>query len=294
MQSVSIIGVGRVGGALALALPKEHYSVDKLFSRNTSENEDPLSKSNASVLRSPDDFVDIAEDLVFIATQDSEISNVAEQLSKHLKNKKSVVFHTSGSRSSDELKPLSEQGFRVGSVHPLVSISDPVIGVKRFEDSYFCVEGDEDAVAMASELVRHLGGKSFTIKTENKALYHASAVTACGHLVALFDIAANMLASCGMERSEAKDVLLPLVRSTIENLDEQSTVEALTGTFARGDLETLEKHIASLSSGFPEDYKKVYLSLGKQSLLLAKRQGTDPGKLNEMKDLISAAGENIN
>ena len=41
------------------------------------------------------------------------------------------------------------------------------------------------AVEAAKKIVDALGGKSFSIETKYKTLYHASAVTACGHLVAV-------------------------------------------------------------------------------------------------------------
>ena len=87
------------------------------------------------------DFAKITSDVVLITTQDSEIENVAETLSEKLTHKP-FVFHTSGSLSSEILQKLKEAGCRTGSIHPLVSISDAVLGADRFEDVYFCIEGE--------------------------------------------------------------------------------------------------------------------------------------------------------
>ena len=61
---------------------------------------------------------------------------------------------------------------------------------------------------IAEKLVTDLGGKSFSIETKYKTLYHASAVTACGHLVALLDVAFEMLSKCGLDEENCKGNLV--------------------------------------------------------------------------------------
>ena len=75
---------------------------------------------------------------------------------------------------------------------------------------------------------------------ESKALYHAAALTAAGHLTALIDLAMEMLVSCGLNRRAAQEVLMPLVESAVNNLKASPPEKALTGTFARGDLATVQ------------------------------------------------------
>src|SRR5205085_3184806 len=106
-----------------------------------------------------------------------------------------------------------------------------------FPGSYFCVEGDETAVAIGEQMVKDLGGRPFSIDTKFKTLYHGAAVTACGHLVALFDAAIDMMSRTGLSTEESKEILLPLVTSTVNNMQTSSLYVALTGTFARADAE---------------------------------------------------------
>ena len=74
MTSVSIIGVGRVGGAFALSLPKDKYSIDALVGRN-------------------DEMPQITSDIVFITTQDPEIVPTSKALAE-LVSSRSTVYHT--------------------------------------------------------------------------------------------------------------------------------------------------------------------------------------------------------
>ena len=294
MRKVSIIGVGRVGGALAIALSREGFTVENLFVRN-----DETARKIVELINPPPEILTLEQvsaidsEIIFVAAQDSEIENVAKLLSEKKMSQNCCVFHTSGSISSKILRALKSQDCAIGSIHPLVSVSDAVLGAERFADAYFCLEGDAKAVETAQKIVGKLGGKSFSIETKYKTLYHAAAVTACGHLVALIDVATKMLEKCGLNEADSKDTLLPLIKSTIENLEVQTTAEALTGTFARADVGTFEKHLAAFDENSLTQAKEIYLQLGEHSAHLAQRQGANAENLREILTKISLAKNNF-
>jgi predicted short-subunit dehydrogenase-like oxidoreductase (DUF2520 family) len=294
-MKISIIGIGRLGGALAIALAEKGFEIENLIARKT-ESAKKIAEFIApkpNILKI-DELSKISSGIIFITTQDSEIVKVAENLAENLKNKP-FVFHTSGSLSSEKLVKLKEIGCSVASLHPLVSISEASLGARRFAGAFFCIEGDEEAVRTAKEIVEKLGGKSFSIETKFKTLYHASAVTACGHLVALVDVALEMLKECELSEQNAREILLPLIESTVENLQIQTTAQALTGTFARADVETLRRQIAVLSEKVSDEAFEVYLQLGQRSLHLAELQqnGASGEKIEEMRKIISLAKNNF-
>jgi predicted short-subunit dehydrogenase-like oxidoreductase (DUF2520 family) len=294
MRKVTIIGVGRLGGALAIALSKKGFVIENLIVRNhaTANKISEIMEPKPPIL-TLEELSEISSEVVFITTQDFEIESAAKNLAGKLKNPKPLVFHTSGALSSEILKPLQEIGCRTGSIHPLVSLSDAVLGAERFKSAYFCLEGEPEAVAGANEIVAALDGKSFSIETKYKTLYHASAVTACGHLVAVIDAAIEMLSKCGLSEAQSRETLLPLIKSTIENLEVQTTAEALTGTFARADVKTFEKHLAALDENVSEEAREIYLQLGARSAHLAKRQGANAENLSEILNKISLAKKNF-
>ncbi|MET0754364.1 MAG: Rossmann-like and DUF2520 domain-containing protein [Pyrinomonadaceae bacterium] len=292
-MKVSIIGIGRLGGALAIALARKDYEIENLVSRSKGNAEQIAEFVGAKVLDfSPEDISKITSDVIFIAVQDYEIEAVAKFLARNLKIKP-LVFHTSGALSSEILEILRENGCPTGSFHPLVSISEPILGANRFSDVYFCVEGDDAAILAAEEIVSNLGGKFFSVESKNKTLYHASAVTASGHLVALVDVAIEMLAKCGLDANQSKEILLPLIESTVGNLKEQTTAKALTGTIARADVETFEKHLEILEKNVSEEALEVYLQLAARSVHLAEEQGADKEKLDEIRNKVSLAKKNL-
>lgn len=289
---VTIIGVGRLGGALAIALSKKGYQVRELVSRNRKKAEKiaDLITPKPTILNETE-LEKITASLIVIATQDSEIEKVSEELADKLEDLP-FVFHTSGSRSSKILSRLSSEGSGVASFHPLVSFSDSISSVENFKNAYICIEGDSEAVLIAQQIAADLGGNPFSIEPKFKTLYHASAVTACGHLVALLAAAIEMLSKCGLKKEEAQKVLMPLVKSTVTNLSTQTPDEALTGTFARGDVETLQEHLKTLHENVSDELLEIYLLLGKKSIELARQKGIGKESLEEIEKILAVNKQN--
>lgn len=292
-MKITVLGIGRMGGALALALSRKGFEIENLVARDAEK----ARKIAGLIVPQPqilslDQLDAVSSDAIFITTPDSQIETVARDLAGKLTHRP-LVFHASGSRSSESLGALRASGCRVASMHPLVSISDAVRGADSFGNVFFCIEGDDEAAAAGKRIVERLGGKSFSIATKNKTLYHAAAVTACGHVVALVDVALEMLQKCSLEESAARKILLPLIESTVENLSRQTTAEALTGTFARADAETFRNQVEALTENVSPEALEIYVRLGARSLPLAERQGASGEKIAEMQKIIRLAKKNF-
>ena len=290
-MKISFIGIGRLGGALALALAQKGFEIENLITRHR-ENAEKISPKINSKILSFDEIGLVSSDVVFITTRDTEIEEAAGNLAGNLKTK-ATVFHTSGSLSSEILRKLKKAGCKTGSLHPLVSVSDPNLGKERFKGAYFCLEGDAEAIKIAEKIVEKLEGKAFSIKTKYKTLYHASAVMSAGHLTALVDTAIEALARCGLEKAEAQRVLLPLIESSVENLKRQTPAQSLTGTFARADVGTFRRHLAALRENVSEEVLETYLQLGARSLHLAQEQNANSEDIETMRREILLAKNNL-
>lgn len=276
---MSIIGAGRLGVALGIALAARGFEVEAIVARrlNRARRAAQLISQRTRALSSAQLHQLKPAGIIFITTPDDVIETVAAQLAASIKEsvRGSVALHASGALSSEVLRSLRAVGFQTGSMHPLISVSDPVVGAESLAEAHFCIEGQPRAVRLARSLVRALGGRSFSIKTKDKALYHAAAVMTSGHVVALFDLAAELLESCGLTNKQARAALLPLMKSTLENLQRHAPARALTGTFARADLSTVTKHLAALQTSNSRDALQAYALLGLRSIELAKENGAD-------------------
>ena len=284
---ISIVGAGRLGTTLGRALRRAGHRLDVVVtahiatarraanaidSRSLAATWPRLQDKNSKPYQRLS-----ASDLIIMATPDAAIASVGKELAAMLGKdvaasgtKTRTVLHTSGAISSQILKPLRLAGIATGSLHPLVSVADVRPHPEIFRDVYFCIEGDARALRVSRMLVNQLGGRSFTIKSESKPLYHAAAVMTSGHVVALFDLALSMLRQCGLSTREAQRVVWPLLRSTTMNLDQNSPARALTGPYARSDFETARHHLIAIDTPGLEAVNAVYKILARHSLTLGK------------------------
>ncbi|HEX8459600.1 MAG TPA: Rossmann-like and DUF2520 domain-containing protein [Pyrinomonadaceae bacterium] len=324
--SVAIVGAGRLGSALAVALDHSGYHIAALVARR-GQHARPVARNLSTRPHLLDaarlDLLPDNVDLILITTPDDQLAEVAARLAEVANTRRveettarrveetnaarhasstsrrtpprrrrasPVALHASGALTSDVLAPLRDEGFSLGSIHPLVSISEPQAGARTLAGgAFYCLEGEARALTAARRIVRALGGRGFSIDARDKSLYHAAAVIASGHTVALFSLASELLSACGLEPARAREVLLPLLTSTLDNLRAHAPAEALTGTFARADLHTVRRHVAALREAgqLGRDALAVYALLGARSLRLADGRGNfDPAVAEEIGALL--------
>ncbi|MDA8278835.1 MAG: DUF2520 domain-containing protein [Actinomycetota bacterium] len=204
----------------------------------------------------------VGVDAVVLATPDGAVAAVAAAIEP---SDGAVVLHLSGSLGLDVLAPHP----RVGSLHPLVPLPDPEIGMRRLlSGATFAVDGDP----LAAELVRRLGGRALRVDPRRRAAYHAAACMASNHVVALLGQVERVAASAGL----GLDAFIDLARFAVDDVAERGTVAALTGPAARGDVATLDRHRAALD---PEEVAAYDAMVG-LARRLAGRGALDPDLLH--------------
>jgi predicted short-subunit dehydrogenase-like oxidoreductase (DUF2520 family) len=219
---VGIVGAGRVGTALAHALRGAGVDVVGPLGRG----ERPA-RCEAIVLCVPDSEIAAAAEVVTAAAP--------------------LIGHTSG---ATPLSALAHAGVPAFGLHPLQSFAHPGV---RFEGAGAAVAGSTpEALAFATGLAERLGMRPFEIDDEGRAAYHAAASVASNFLVTLEAAAESIAAGAGLEREKARELLLPLVRQTVENVAELGPEAALTGPIARGDEATVEVQRAAVEQVAPE------------------------------------------
>jgi len=244
--SVSIVGPGRLGSALAKNLHRSGWKIDCLVvrpaKRVTRDVAELARQYGAQVVRLGE--APLPSKLVWITVPDDAIGQVAAQLARDHNWQGRTAFHSSGALSSDVLSGLRKKGASVASVHPgmtFVRKSAPSLaGVP------FGVEGDVRAVRLAKRIVADLGGEAFRIRTENKVLYHAFDVFASPLLVALMAALEQVGEAAGIRRSKVGTMAGPLLRQTLSNYLEYGAAAAFSGPLIRGDVETIRGHLLAL------------------------------------------------
>ena len=268
--SVGIIGPGRAGVGLALALARAGHEV-LLYGRRKKAVPEPLTLTVGPADSPPPAWIARAG-VVILAVRDDAIRFLAESLARTgAVRPDQVVLHLSGAQGQEALAPLLPSRAALGSLHPLQTIAAAERAPERLKGAWAAVEGMPRAVQVAEGLARALGLRPFHIPSEAKPIYHAGAVFASNYFVVVEAVAQRLLRLAGLSDAEAWQALGPLVAGTFDNLTGQGPLAALTGPVARGDTATLRRHIERLS----RDDALLYRALGRAALELAREQGMD-------------------
>jgi predicted short-subunit dehydrogenase-like oxidoreductase (DUF2520 family) len=271
---VFIIGAGPVASALGGALRHAGVPVLGLWGRRPDAVRTAAGIAGiAGFSAAPPDLL-LEANVVIVAVADDAIAQVARTIVETgFVGKRHVLLHCSGARSAeDAFGDLAAQVGGIGTLHPLRAIVDPREGAKSLRGTVFGIEGDAAGRAMAHVLAKQLGGTSIDIDGPGMALYHAAASMTSNFLVALVDAAVEALTAAGVAREQALAALLPLLRSTVENLGQKGVPGALTGPVARGDAGTVERHLAALAARAP-GLLPIYRVLAERTLALARQKG---------------------
>jgi predicted short-subunit dehydrogenase-like oxidoreductase (DUF2520 family) len=247
VSRVGVVGAGRLGTALAAALREAGVEV-----------EGPVGRGE----------VPRGCEAIVLCVPDAEIPAAAATVA----GAAPLVGHTSG---ATRLAALEAAGGAAFGLHPLQTFPErapsdafPAGGsdsakripsgaglsaLEAFSRAGCAVAGTTPAALdFAGRLARLLGMTPFEIDDEGRAAYHAAASVASNFTVTLLAAAERIAAGAGLAPHEARALLAPLVRRTVESVAELDPERALTGPIARGDDGTVEAQRRALEEAAPE------------------------------------------
>jgi predicted short-subunit dehydrogenase-like oxidoreductase (DUF2520 family) len=269
MMKIGFIGAGTVGTALAILLSQKGYEFIGASRRSrASASRTGRVVSNLHLLDSNQEVANSAE-LVFITTPDDAIGKVAAEV--NWQRGQSVV-HCSGADSLDVLEPARKSGAMVGSFHPLQTFAGTEQAIANIPGSTFAVEAEEPLLTTLKKMATALGGHWIKLKASDKVAYHAAAVFASNYLVTLVKMATDLWQTFGIPADQATQALLPLIRGTLNNIENIGIPQCLTGPIARGDTGTVNKHLKTLREKAPA-LLFPYKELGLQTVPVALAKG---------------------
>jgi predicted short-subunit dehydrogenase-like oxidoreductase (DUF2520 family) len=176
--------------------------------------------------------------------------------------KSRFAFHSSGALLSGELEPLRQLGIGTASVHPLMTF---VRGARpSLADVPFAVEGDAAAKRVANQIVRKLGGKTFSLPAKRKLAYHAWATMTSPLFLAFLVTVEEAARAAGLTREEARGMSLPIIRQTLTNYSTLGSAQSFSGPLVRGDAETVARHLEELKK--QPGAREVYIALARAAL----------------------------
>ncbi len=242
MIEVTIIG----SGAVAEAMCKAIYNSKKLkliavAGRNTQRLKE-LAQGETECVTELSMLPH--SDIYIIAVSDSAIGEVARE-GRFAEG--SVVVHTAGSVSIEELQGVEKRGV----IYPMQSFS---VGRKvDFRSVPLFIEGESKLIGIvANSLSDNVQARS----SEERIDLHLAAVFACNFTNALFGAAYDLLECRGVDF----DLYKPLIEETIAKMmANKNPHKGQSGAAKRGDKKTMDKHLDRLANNqqLSEIYKVI-------------------------------------
>jgi predicted short-subunit dehydrogenase-like oxidoreductase (DUF2520 family) len=274
---VTIIGAGRMGQGLGLALKRRGYKI-ALVARTPRDVTPPLMLHQGSRAEAT-----AGAELVLIATPDDAIGQVAAELAAEgAITRDQVVLHLSGLLDRNALLPLEETGAACGSFHPLQSVAEPATAAERLKGAYVGIEGDDRALVAAERLANTLRMIPVRIPAAAKPAYHAGAAFVANYTVALVGVAERLARGAGVPADIAARIYLPLLGGAVANLNALGPAASLTGAVRRGDEQNIRAHLKALNA---ED-RTLYRTVSRAAITLAREAGLSEGAAKRVDDAL--------
>jgi len=277
---VTIIGAGRMGQGLGLALKRRGYKI-ALVARTPRDVTPPLMLHQGSRAEAT-----AGAELVLIATPDDAIGAVAAELAAEgAIARDQVVLHLSGLLDRNALLPLEESGAACGSFHPLQSVAEAATAAERLKGAYVGIEGDDRALVAAERLANTLRMIPVRIPAAAKPAYHAGAAFVANYTVALVGVAERLARAAGVPADIAARIYLPLLGGAVANLNALGPAASLTGAVRRGDEQTIKAHLKALSA---ED-RTLYRTVSRAAITLAREAGLSESAAERVEEALGKA-----
>lgn len=281
-ERILIVGAGHVGRGLFRAFRASGIDVLGLHGRRpsgytTSSGALPatIADANTIVVAVRDEQIDDAL---------AELMNERGAAGRRRIASGTVVLHTSGGAEPSLVPRLSDFGLSGGTFHPLVPFANPDRAPELLRRAWIGIDGDEQAKATSRRLAGHLGARTLDIPSGGKSVYHAAAVMSSNFPVVLASLASGMLTGLGIPERSAQQAVHSLMEGAVSNLADSAPEDALTGPIARGDADTVMRHLAAIRGD--AEARSVYKRLSLVALAIARKKGVDPARLEEIQRLL--------
>jgi len=269
---VAVLGPGRVGTTLALALPEPAYEVVAVAGRSPgSVAAFRVRVPGAAALSAAE--AARAADLVLVTVGDDELVGLVRAVAAaDGVAEGSRWVHTAGGYGHEVLEPAALAGAAAAACHPAQTFPDVDTALAGLPGSSWAVTAAEADLRWARVLVTDLRGSPVTVGSANRTLYHAGLAVGANATVSVVTLARDLLLGAGVRDPAA--FLGPLVTTSASGAVTRGAA-ALTGPVRRGDVGTLDRHLHELADVLPEALEP-YVALARLALTHARRAGLEP------------------
>jgi predicted short-subunit dehydrogenase-like oxidoreductase (DUF2520 family) len=256
---VGIIGPGRVGAALGVALTRAGHKVVAVAAVSDTSVQRARDHFPAARVAEPADVI-AAADLGLLTVPDDALPGlIAGLAATGAAVGGRLLAHTSGRYGAGVLEPATRLGALPLALHPVMTFTGRSDDIQRMHGICFGITAPDQLRPVAEALVIEMGGEPVFIAEENRGLYHAALASAANHLVTLVTESCDLLQAAGA--ADPARMLSPLLFAALDNALRLGDA-GLTGPVARGDAGTVAGHLETLRDAAPEALA-VYVALAR-------------------------------
>lgn len=280
---VGFIGAGRLGSALAWSLSDRGLTVAAVASLIDADARRLAAQIPGCAVMNMQEVVDTAN-LIFVTTPDEAIGSTAAQLRWR---PDVAAVHCSGVTEVTELASAARAGALIGGFHPMQTFGDPMAAVKSLPGCTITIEADEPLLNTLNAIAECLQCQVNRLPPGMRGRYHAAAGYTSQFINALFAEATRVWQSWGATEEEAVRALLPLAKGTLSSIESAGIANGMPGPVSRGDVGSIEKHVAALSK-MPPDVMEFYRVVCDRTIELGMRRGAvDEEKAARLRKILS-------
>jgi len=239
-----IVGPGRAGRSLALAHKLAGQEVTLLGHHEGEWQAWAEEQGIVPILswqQAPQDV-----HFVILAVPDREILAVSKVCAAEYPCNAKTFVHLSGMHDLDVLKPISLEGGYVAAMHPVMQFTNPVRDVQNLQQAVVTETADPNAREGVLEIAQVWGASPIRMRAGvDRRRYHLGLALASNHLTALLDWSTELLQPVFGEGTF--DVVAQMAAHALASVRREGAAQALTGPVVRGDIATVQEHLASLS-----------------------------------------------
>ena len=241
---IGIIGCGRVGASIGAAWRQAGHAIIGASATSTASLERAADMLPGVPVLDPDEIAERAE-LVLLAVPDDEIAPLVTGLANlgHIHSGQ-ILVHCAGRYGMDVLEAGTRLGALPIALHPSLTFTGTDVDLTRLRQATIAVTAPAPIRPVGEALVVELGAEPIDIAEADRPLYHAAITHASNHSITILSEAMEMLTEAGV--ADPAHVLRALVDASVSNTL-QNGPKALTGPVSRGDVGTVESHLAALS-----------------------------------------------
>ncbi|MGA8455438.1 MAG: Rossmann-like and DUF2520 domain-containing protein [Streptosporangiaceae bacterium] len=267
---VGVVGAGRVGTALAVALGRAGHEVSAVSAVSDASIRRIEQRLPGVAIRHPPEVVASA-DLVLMTVPDDVLPGLVTGLAATgAAVEGRLIAHASGRHGLGVLDPVVRAGALPLALHPVMTFTGRPDDIDRLAGISFGVTAPDPLRPVAEALVVEMGGEPVFIAEEQRDLYHAALASGANYLVTLVVQASDLLRDAGV--THPARMLGPLLSAALDNALRLGDA-ALTGPVARGDADTVASHVNALRADAPEALP-AYLALARLTADRAVAAGT--------------------